>query len=326
MALPTSAEVTMSTTTNQPSTSRRPLSVATSHHAAAASSEKRKIGLVAGWGRYPLVIAESLTRQGYEVYCLGARQHADPALAEVCHDFDWIGLGKLGGAIRYFSRHGVRRVAMAGKFHKVLLYQPWVWFRHLPDWRAVRRFYPHFVLSRKDRKDDTLLGAIIEEFAMDGIAFEPPTDFLPELLVKFGQLSARAPTHAQRKDIEFGWTLAKEMGRLDVGQSVAVKGQAALAIEAIEGTDQCIRRAGELCRSGEFTVVKVAKPRQDMRFDVPTIGMGTMQSMLAAGARVLAVEAGKTIIVDEPEVVRFANEHKLVVVAVDEERVVSGEW
>ena len=283
-----------------------------------------KIGLVAGWGRYPLVIAESLSRQGFQVHCLGAKEHADPALAQICHDFRWIGLGKLGAAIRYFRTQGVERVTMAGKFHKVLLYQPWVWFKHLPDWRAVRRFYPHFVLARKDRKDDTLLGAVIDEFALDGIEFEPPTKYLPELLVKLGQLTARGPSHAQRVDIQFGWTLAKEMGRLDVGQSVAVKGRAALAVEAIEGTDECIRRAGELCRSGDFTIVKVAKPQQDMRFDVPTIGMGTLQTMLAAGGRVLAVEAGRTIIVDEPEVVEFANRNKLVIVALDEEKVAAG--
>ena len=315
----------MSITTHHRATNHRSTSVTVATSGAAVAAEPRKIGLVAAWGRYPLVIAQSLSQQGYQVYCLGVRQHADPALAEVCHEFEWIGLGKLGRAIRYFSRHGVERVTMAGKFHKVVLFQPWVWFKHLPDWRAARRFYPHFLLTRKDRKDDTLLSAIIDEFALDGITFEPPTNYLPELLVKFGQLSARAPSHAQRKDIEFGWKLAKEIGRLDVGQSVAVKGQAALAIEAIEGTDECIRRAGTLCRAGEFTIVKVAKPQQDMRFDVPTIGMGTMHSMVAAGARVLAVEAGKTIIVDEPEVVRYANQHKLVIVAVDEETV-SGEW
>jgi DUF1009 family protein len=260
---------------------------------------------------------------GFRVQCLGAKGHADPALAAVCDDFRWIGLGKLGGAIRYFRRRGVRQVTMAGKFHKVVLFQPWVWLKHLPDWRAVKRFYPHFLLARKDRKDDTLLGAIVEEFALDGIRFEPPTSYLPELLVKLGQLTARGPTAAQRKDIEFGWTLAKELGRLDIGQSVAVKGRAALAVEAIEGTDECIRRAGTLCTAGEFTVVKVAKPQQDMRFDVPTIGIGTLRSMADAGARVLAVEAGKTIIVDEPEVIEFANQHRLVVVALEGNALVS---
>jgi DUF1009 family protein len=285
-------------------------------------TSQRRIGLVAGWGRYPVVIAESLKRQGYDVFCLGAMHHADPELARHCADFQWIGLGKLGRAIRYFRRQGLSRATMAGKFHKVIFYQPWVWLKHVPDWRAARAFYPHFLLSRKDRKDDTLLTTLTEEFARDGIRFEPPTNYLPELLVKFGQLTRRGPTAAQRKDIEFGWTLAKEMGRLDVGQSVAVKGQAALAIEAIEGTDECIRRAGQLCRAGEFTVVKVAKPQQDMRFDVPTIGMGTLVTMADAGARVLAVEAGRTVIVDEPEVIEFANSRRLVIVALEDDKSV----
>lgn len=279
-------------------------------------SEPRKIGLLAGWGRYPVVIAEALQGQGYEVFCLGVKGHADPRLAAVCHDFDWVGLAKIGRAIRYFRRHGVKHVTMAGKIHKFLLFQPWIWFKHLPDWRAVRCFFPHFASMKKDRKDDTLLVAIVDEFARDQIAFAAATDFLPELLVKRGQLTRRAPSRAQAKDIEFGWIAAKEMGRLDIGQSVAVKGQATLAVEAIEGTDECIRRAGRLCAAGGFTVVKVAKPRQDMRFDVPTIGLGTLQTMVEAGAGCLAIEADRTIVIDQAEVARFADDHGLSIVAV----------
>jgi UDP-2,3-diacylglucosamine hydrolase len=136
--------------------------------------------------------------------------------------------------------------------------------------------------------------------------------------VKQACLTQREPSTAQYLDIDFGWRLAKEMGRLDVGQSVVIKDRSPLAIEAIEGTDECIRRAGQLCTAGNFTVVKVAKPQQDMRFDVPTIGMGTMESLVAAGGRVLAIEAGRTIIVDQPQVVEFANRHKLVIVALSE--------
>ena len=189
----------------------------------------------------------------------------------------------------------------------------------MPDWRAVRRFAPMFWSHSKDCKDDTLLTELIAEFALDGIDFRPPTDFLPEVLVKYGQLTNRRLSQIQKKDIEFGWKLAKEMGRLDVGQSVAVKDGAVIAVEAIEGTDQCIRRAGELCAGGGFTVVKVAKPRQDMRFDVPTIGQRTLESIVQAGGRVLAVEADKTIIVNESEVIDFANRHRLVIVALTED-------
>jgi hypothetical protein len=137
------------------------------------------------------------------------------------------------------------------------------------------------------------------------------------LLVKKGRLTRRGPSSVQTDDIRFGWQLAKEMGRLDVGQSVAVKNRAVLAVEAVEGTDQCIRRAGDLCPAGDFTVVKVAKPQQDMRFDVPTVGLGTLESMVAAGARVLAVEADRTILIDREEFLDFANRNKLIIVALE---------
>jgi DUF1009 family protein len=264
------------------------------------------------------LIAEALRRQGHQVYCLGVKGHADPSLAQVCNDFRWTGLAKFGYAIRYLKRHGVTDAMMAGKIHKVLLFQPWRWLHIVPDLRTVRMFIPHFLTRHKDCKDDTLLGAIVSEFAAEGIRFGPPTDYAPELLVSEGQLTRRGPSAAQWKDIRFGWTLAKEMGRLDIGQSVAVKDQAALAVEAVEGTDECIRRAGVLCRAGGFTVVKVAKPQQDMRYDVPTIGRRTVETLVAAGGRVLAVEAGRTILLDAAEVIQYADRQGLAIVAVND--------
>lgn len=281
------------------------------------TNDNPKIGLVAGWGRFPIVVAEALVQQGYHVYCLGIKHHADRALAEICHDYQEIGGTKLGKAIRYFRRHEVTLATMAGKVHKVLFFKRFGWLQHLPDLRAIRVFFPHFISRTKDRKDDTLLRAVVDAYAEDGITFAPATDFAPELLVKSGTLSRRQLSRVEAKDIEFGWQLAKEMGRLDIGQSVVVKGQAILAVEAIEGTDQCIQRAGQLCTQGGFTVVKVAKPQQDMRFDVPTIGLGTLETLVAAGGRVLAIEAEKTIVVDQPEVIEFANRHRLTLVAIE---------
>jgi DUF1009 family protein len=249
------------------------------------------------------------------------RDHADPQLAELCDDFQWSGLARFGQAIRYFQRHGVSDAMMVGKIHKVVIFQPWRWLRHLPDLRTLRMLAPHFFTRRKDCRDDSLLTAVVDEFAKEGIRFGPPTDYAPELLIGRGPLGRRTPTAWQWKDIAFGWRMAKEMGRLDIGQSVAVKDQAVLAVEAVEGTDQCIRRAGELCRAGGFTVVKVAKPQQDMRFDVPTIGVGTLETLHAAGGRVLAIEAGRTIVLDQPAVVAFADQHKLVVLAIDASEV-----
>lgn len=284
-------------------------------------TSRKRIGLVAGWGRYPLVVAQALRREGYEVIGLGIKDHADQDLAPLCAVYHEVGLAKMGAALRYFKRQRVTGATMAGKIHKMVLFERMAWIKHLPDWRCAKAFAPSWIFKTRDRKDDTLLGIVVEEFAKDGIVFAPATDFAPELLVKHGHLAGKRLSHAQQKDVEFGWRLAKEMGRLDVGQSVAVKGLAVIAVEAIEGTDLCIRRAGELCPQGGFTIVKVAKPQQDMRFDVPTIGLGTLQSMVAAGAKVLAVEAEKTILIDEPEVVAFANRHGLSLVAFNDGQV-----
>jgi UDP-2,3-diacylglucosamine hydrolase len=281
-------------------------------------SEGRRIGLLAAWGRFPLLVAEALRRQDYHVCCVGVLDHADPRLQEVCQDFQWIGWGRLGGAIKFFRRCGVDQATMAGKFHKVLMYQPGVWWRHLPDWKFIKTFYQFLITHQRDNKDDTLLNALTDAFEAEGIVFHPATDFAPELLVKPGQIAGRPPTAAQEKDITFGWEVAKQMGGLDIGQSVCVKDRAVLAVEAIEGTDACILRAGELCKKGGFTIVKVAKPQQDMRFDVPTVGVRTLRTMVAAGARALAVEGHRTILLDDEQFRAFAAYHKLTIVALTE--------
>ena len=277
-----------------------------------------RIGILAGWGSYPAVVAKSLTQQGCKVFCLGVIGHAKDELSDVCEDFQWVGLAKFGRAIRYFKRHGVTDVMMLGKIHKRVLFQPWSLAKHLPDLKSVGIFWPHFVSRSEDCKDDTLLLAVVKAFAEEGIRFGSPTDYVPELLVEEGLITDAEPSNWQWKDIEFGWNVAKEMGRLDIGQSVVVKDQAVMAVEAIEGTDQCILRAGTLCPSGGFSVVKVAKPQQDMRFDVPTIGMSTLKTMRISGGRVLAIEAKRTIILEEPEVIEFANQNKIIIVALNE--------
>ncbi len=283
--------------------------------------DHKTMGLLAGWGQYPIEVAHALKRQGYTVHCQGVKGHAAPELATICDSFRYVGIAKLGHQIRYFRRRGVRHATMAGKiFKERLIYHRWGWLHHLPDWECCRTFYPHFVTKTRDRKDDTLLTAVVDLFARHEIMFAPATDFAPELLVTPGTLSGTDPTAMQWKDIRFGWNVAKEMGRLDVGQTVAVKGLSTVAVEAVEGTDECIRRAGLLCPQGGFTVVKVAKPNQDMRFDVPTIGIGTLRTMARAGGRVLAVEARKTIIVDQAQVARFARQSRITLIAVDAAR------
>jgi hypothetical protein len=270
------------------------------------------IGLLAGGGRFPIVFAKKARQLGIPVVCVGVRHSASPELIGLSHRFYWTRVATLGRPIRCFKRERVRRAVMAGKILKSVIHTPWRVFQLLPDWRMIR-----FWLSsrRKDNRDDNLLLGLIEEFARDGIHFESALDLCPELLVKSGILTRRPLTARESRDIEFGWELAKEMGRLDIGQSVAVKEGAVLAVEAIEGTDQAILRAGQLCRSGGFTVVKVAKPQQDMRFDVPTVGCTTIESMRHAGGRVLAIEAGKTILLDEQETLALADRYGITIVA-----------
>jgi len=270
------------------------------------------IGLLAGSGRFPIVFAEKARQLGLPLVCVGIRHEAPAELIPLVPRFYWARVAQLGRMIRCFKYEGVQRVAMAGKIAKTVMHTRWRFLRLWPDWRTVRFWYAR---QRRDNRDDSLLLGIIDEFAADGIKFESALDLCPELIVRPGVLTRRIPTPAETADITFGWELAKEMGRLDVGQSVAVKERAVLAVEAIEGTDRAIARAGDLCRAGGFVVVKVAKPRQDMRFDVPTIGCSTIETMHQAGGRVLAVEAGKTILVDEEQTVALADRYGLTVIA-----------
>ena len=273
------------------------------------------VGLIAGAGRFPLAFAEKARTVGLPVVCVGVADMADPALAGLCHRFHWLRRMSLGTVLRAFRDGGVRRWTMAGKFHKHLLFRPWKWVRLLPDWRAAR----FWLRRRADNKDDTLLLALIREFEAEGFACVSALDLCPELLVKAGSLTRRKPTDRELADVRFGWELAREMGRLDVGQSVMVRERAVLAVEAIEGTDRCIERAGELCGRNAFAVVKVAKPRQDMRFDVPTVGEQTIETMKKAGATVLGIEAGKTILLDEAQTLALADRYGIAVVALTAE-------
>ncbi len=270
------------------------------------------IGLLAGSGRLPILFAEAARRQNLCVACVGVKYEASEELRSLCDSFQVVGVAKLGRMIRAFRRARTKQIVMAGKVTKNVIYTPW---RVLQLWPDLRTFQWWYRRTRLDNRDDSILLALIAEFERDGMTFASALEYCPELLVKEGILTRRAPTPSEHRDIEFGWALAKEMGRLDVGQSVAVKERATLAVEAIEGTDRCIERAGQFCRAGGWSLVKVAKPQQDMRFDVPTIGTTTIENLHKAGARVLAIEAGKTILLDEPEVLALANRYGLSIVA-----------
>ncbi|MHC4880152.1 MAG: LpxI family protein [Planctomycetota bacterium] len=289
------------------------------HNPDAPPDSHQGVGLLAGAGRFPILFAEAAQRQGYEVHAVGVQGMAPDELSDCCATFETFPIAKVGKAIRAFKRRNVERIVMAGKIEKVVLFQPNRWWRLMPDYRALHLFFSYVL--RKDRKDDTLLLAVISEFERDRLKFDSALDYCPELLVEHGFLTQRKPTAAQWRDIRFGWDIARAMGGLDIGQSIVVNDQAVIAVEAIEGTDRCIQRSGQLCRRGGMTVVKVAKPEQDMRFDVPAVGMKTIQTMHDAGARCLAIEAGMTIMLDQPEVVALADKLGIAIVSLNAEEL-----
>lgn len=278
----------------------------------------KRVGLLAGGGEFPVSFARAAAREGHEVVCLGIAGMAPPVLAEICKSFRTAPLARIGLAIRHFKRMRVDTVVMAGKIEKRVLFDPLRLVRLMPDLRTLHMWYTY---ARENRKDDTLLLAVIREFARDGLEFVSALDFAPELLVNHGFLTRRRPTSAQWDDIRFGWDIAKEMGRLDIGQTIVVNDKAVIAVEAVEGTDECVRRAGTLCRRGGFAVVKVAKPQQDMRFDVPTVGVGTLRTMQASGGRVLAIESEKTIVLDRDEFVALADKLGIAIVALNSQEL-----
>lgn len=265
---------------------------------------RRRIGLIAGGGQFPLLFAEGARRAGYTVTAVGFEGETDPALADHVESLHWVKLGQLSRLIKAFRKDGIRRAAMAGSINKTKLYA-----RIRPDWRALK-----LLRNLHNKKDDSLLRALAAELESEGIRIEPSTLFLPSLLAPEGILTRRKPNARERLDVEFGWELAKAVGHLDIGQCLVVKDQSVLAVEGIDGTDATIRRGGALCGEGAV-VVKVCKPIQDIRFDVPVVGPTTIQAMKDVKAKVLAVEAGRTLIFDLEETVAEADRAGITIVA-----------
>ncbi len=280
----------------------------------------RRVGLVAGWGSFPIEVAERCRELGCELYIAAIKGHADPRLKQFATDFKWLGVAKLGGQIRFFEQHRVRQITLAGKLFKDrILFHGWGWVEHFPDWTCFRTMYPSFISRSRDTRDDTLLGAVVGAFSKRGIQVLPATDIAPKLMVAEGCLTQRQPNRRELLDIQFGWQIARHMGSLDVGQSITVRDQTVLGVEAVEGTDALISRTGQLCPRGGFTLVKVAKPNQDFRFDVPTIGLRTVQNVHRTGGKTIAVEAHGTILVDRDETLAFANAHGISIIAFTQE-------
>lgn len=267
----------------------------------------KRIGLIAGNGTFPIEFAKAAKRKGLTVVAVAHEGETMRELEQVADSVFWIKVGQLGRLIKIFKEQGVADALMAGGIKKTRLFGG-----AMPDLRGAA------LLARMlYKKDDSILRAVAAELESEGITVRESTLFLDDILAPAGVLTRRRPTKDEQKDIKFGWYMAKEIGRLDIGQTVVVKGQAVLAVEAIEGTDEAIRRGGGLGNGGAV-VVKVCKPHQDLRFDLPAAGIQTIKTMAEVNASCLAVEAGKTIILERDAVVKEADSLGIAIVGVEE--------
>jgi len=277
----------------------------TIHYLPFTIHQRMRYGLIAGNGKFPFLVLEGARRAGAQVAVAAIREETDPEIEKLADRVTWVGIGQLGRMIRFFKREGVEKAIMAGQVRHVQIFSG-----ALPDVRMLR-----MLLSLPRRNTDALIGGVAAELAREGIELIDSTYFIKDQLPAEGVLSRRQPSAAERADIEYGLEVAREIARLDLGQTIVVRARACVAVEAMEGTDETVRRAGRLAR-GRLTVVKVAKPNQDMRFDVPVVGLPTVETMVEAGATCLCLTAGKTLIFDRQEMLNLADRHRIAVVAV----------
>jgi len=264
------------------------------------------LGLIAGEGRLPFLVAAGAKQAGLKVVCVYLADNAGRSLATEVDVFYRVAVARPGAWIRKLRKHSANRTIMVGRVAKSRLYTPWRILRYLPDWRAFRIYY--WRLRGKDRLDDSFLSALADELASGGIVLENSIMYCKEHMATVGVMTKRPPSTSLEDDIEFGWPIVKKLGELDIGQAIAVKEREVIAVEAIEGTAEMIKRAGQFCKSGGWTLIKTSKPGQDMRFDVPCVGPDTIRSLVENGGKCLVVEADKTIIIDKPETIRLADQ------------------
>lgn len=265
----------------------------------------KRIGLVAGQGNFPCLFAREARASGYEVVTIGIKRYTDESLAVDSDHFYWVKLGELSRLLDIFRKEDIKEAVLAGRIpQKVVL-------RDLSLDPLAFKLYRQL----KDRQPGAILGAIVKEVEKQGIKLLDSVTFLSSFLPEKGVLTRRAPGKEENEDIEYGAKIAREIARLDIGQTVVVKGRAVLAIEAIEGTDEAVRRAAKFCERG-LVVVKAARPNQDMRFDIPVVGINTIKVMNECGAAALAIEAKKTLLLDKEEVIKLANTSSISIVAI----------
>ncbi len=265
----------------------------------------QRIGLISGSGQFPLIFSKAARRKGLAVYAVAHIGETERDLENHVEAVRWIKIGQLKQLIKFFKSHDVKDAVMAGAITKTKMFSD-VW----PDLKALK------LLAQMDSThDDGLLRAFAGELERSGIAIHAPTSWLPELLAAEGTWTRRKPTRSQMADVHFGWHIVKEIGKLDIGQTVVVRDRSVMAIEAIDGTDATIRRGGELGKE-KTVVVKASKPDQDMRFDMPAVGVQTIQVMRDVKASVLAVEAGKTVVFEGQDMVALADQNRIAIVGI----------
>ncbi|MCP4682363.1 MAG: LpxI family protein [Desulfobacterales bacterium] len=262
------------------------------------------IGLIAGGGQFPMMVAQAAKKQGHYVVAVAHDEETEPSLSEHVDEIVWIKLGQLGKLIEAFKKRGVKKALMAGSITKKRIFG-----NIMPDIKALSLASKLAIFH-----DDSILGATAKELKKEGVEIVSSTYYLPELFTSPACLTRKRPSRAEKEDIDFGWQVAKEIGRLDIGQCVVLRKKTILAIEALEGTDETILRGGRLAGK-KAVVVKVSKPQQDLRFDVPTVGLETVKVMSQVKASVLAVEAGKTLMFDKPELIAYADKIGICIIS-----------
>lgn len=260
-------------------------------------------GLIAGNGQFPFLVLDGAKAQGVDLSVVAIKEETDPRLAEFAVDPAWVGIGQLGKMISFFKQRGVTKVMMAGQVKHVQIFSG-----AMPDMRMVKMLWR---LPR--RNTNALIGGVADELAKEGIELIDSTYFIKDKLAPAGILTRRKPSDEELANIEYGLFVASEIARLDLGQTIVVRGRACVAVEAMEGTDEAIQRAGQLAK-GRLTVVKVSKPAQDMRFDVPVVGVPTIENMVVAGATCLSITTEKTLIFDRDEMIKLADRQKIAIV------------
>ncbi len=266
-----------------------------------------RIGLIAGSGQFPIIFSQAAREKGLQVFAVAHVGETDPRLDALVEEVRWIRLGQLNALITFFKNHSIKAAAMAGAITKTRMFSD-----VRPDLRALKLF-----ATMNHTQDDGLLRSVAGELEKEGISICAPTSLLPELLATKGCWTRRKPSKSEMADVRFGWRTVKEIGRLDIGQTLVVRDGSVMAVEAIDGTDATIRRGGQLGQE-KTVVVKVSKPIQDLRFDMPAVGVETIQAMSAVKASVLAVEAEKTIAFDRKEMVKIADDKGIAIIGLED--------